>query len=140
MNAWILDASVVIKWFVPEVLAAEARRWRKVAGTLHAPTLLDTELANILWKKVGRGELTRSQADKILVRLPRLLITRHPDADLLPSAFEIAHRVQRTVYDSLYLAAALEHGGQMVTADQKLFHAIQTTQWAASIRWVGDVP
>jgi predicted nucleic acid-binding protein len=140
MSDWILDASVVIKWFVPETLSAEARRRRRVIGTLHAPSLLDAELANILWKKVGRGDLTRSQADRILARLPRLRITRHPDALLLTAAFDIACQAQRTVYDSLYLALALQLGGQMVSADQKLFNAIQSTPWAASIRWVGDTP
>ncbi len=80
MSAWVLDASVVIKWFVPEALSMESRRWRRVGGALHAPTLLDTELANILWKKVGWNDLTRSQADRILTRLPWLPLTRHPDA------------------------------------------------------------
>jgi predicted nucleic acid-binding protein len=140
MSQWVLDASVVIKWFVPEALTVEARHWRRIAGALHAPSLLDTELANILWKKVCRSDLTRPQADKILRRLPRLPIARHPDSTLLTSAFDIACKAQRTVYDSLYLALALQLGGQTVTADQRLFNALQPTPWAAAIRWVGDVP
>lgn len=140
MSDWILDASVIIKWFVPETLSAESRRWRRVSGARHAPSLLDTELANIVWKKVGRGDLTRSPADRILARLPQLPITRHPDASLLTPAFDIACQTKRTVYDSLYLALAFQLGGQMVTADQKLFNAIQSTRWAASIRWVEDTP
>jgi predicted nucleic acid-binding protein len=140
MSDWVLDASVVIKWFVPEALAVESRRWRRVAGALHAPSLLDAELENILWKEVCRGGITRPVADRILARLPRLPISRHPDADLLTSAFDIACKGQRTVNDLLYLALALQLGSQMVTADQKLFNALQPTPWATAIRWVGDVP
>ena len=66
MSDFVLDASVVIKCFVPEVHSAEARRWRTVAATFHAPTFFDVEMANILWKKVRRGELIKPQADAIL--------------------------------------------------------------------------
>jgi predicted nucleic acid-binding protein len=138
MSDWIVDASVVIKWFIPEHLSTEARLWRKGRGALHAPSLLDAELANILWKKIVRGELTRSQGDRILARLPRLLITRHSDATLLASAFDIACDTQRTVYDSLYVALAEQVGGRMVTADEKLFNALRPTRWTALLHWVGD--
>lgn len=33
MTPYVLDASVVIKWFVPEELSDEARRWRTVEGS-----------------------------------------------------------------------------------------------------------
>ncbi|HEX4588897.1 MAG TPA: type II toxin-antitoxin system VapC family toxin [Gemmataceae bacterium] len=71
MSAIIVDASVGVKWFVPEVHAAEARRWRKGPDELHAPAFFfDLEIANILWKKVRRGEITRADADLILPSLP----------------------------------------------------------------------
>lgn len=95
MNDWVLDASVVIKWFVPEALSTEARRWRRIRGVLHAPSLLDTELANILWKKVGRNDVSQSQADRILARAARLPLTRHADTALLKSAFDMACQTRR---------------------------------------------
>jgi predicted nucleic acid-binding protein len=51
MSAFVVDASVGIKWYVPEVYDADARRLQAPAHELHVPTLWDVETANILWKK-----------------------------------------------------------------------------------------
>jgi predicted nucleic acid-binding protein len=51
MSAFVVDASVGIKWYVPEVYDVDARRLQAPAHLLHVPTLWDVETANILWKK-----------------------------------------------------------------------------------------
>jgi predicted nucleic acid-binding protein len=140
VSDFVLDASVVVKWYVPEVHAADARRWRGVGGTFHAPTFFDVEVANIVWKKVRRGEITRPQADLILGQVLVLPIIRQADGPLVARAFEIAHQTDRTVYDSMHVALAVHLGATVVTADSKLFNALSTTAWAASTRWVADVP
>ncbi len=141
MSAAVVDASVGVKWFVPEVHAAEARQWRNGLDELHVPAFFfDLEIANILWKKVRRAEITLADANLILAQLPGLPVTRHPEAPLLPSAFDLADRTQRTIYDCLYLALAVHLGGRMVTADQRLFNSLAGTPWAPAVRWVGDVP
>ena len=53
MTPVVVDSSVVIKWFVAEVLTPEAIRLRDSGRPLHAPALLDVEVANIAWKKIG---------------------------------------------------------------------------------------
>jgi predicted nucleic acid-binding protein len=137
----VVDASVGIKWFVPEVHSAEARQWRNGPDELHAPAFFfDLEIANILWKKVQRAEITRTDADLILGQLPALPLTRHAEAPLLASAFDLADRTHRTVYDSLYLALAVQLGGRVVTADQRLYNSLAGTPWAGYICWVGDLP
>lgn len=141
MSVIVVDASVGVKWFVPEVHAAEARQWRSGPHELHTVAFFfDLEIANILWKKVRRTEITRAEADLILVQLPGLPVTRHPEAPLLASAFDLADQTQRTVYDCLYLALAVQLGGRMVTADQRLFNSLAGTPWATSICWVADLP
>ena len=140
MTDFVLDASVVIKIFVPEVHSAEARRWRGVAAAFHAPTFLDVEVGNILWKKFRRGELTRPQADAILGQVLALPVTRHPDGPLVTAAFNIALQTGRTVYDSLYVALAAQLGSAAVTADAHLLNALAPTAWAIHTRWVADVP
>jgi predicted nucleic acid-binding protein len=45
-----------------------------------------------------------------------------------------------TVYDSLYLALAVQLGGQMVTADDAFVAKLAATPWAASVLRVQDVP
>lgn len=141
MSAIIVDASVGVKWFVPEVHAAEARQWRHGPDELHAPAFFfDLEIASILWKKIRRAEITRGDADLILGQLLTVPVTRHADAPLLTPAFDLADRTQRTVYDCLYLALAVQLGGRMLTADQRLFNGLAGTPWAGTIRWVGDLP
>ncbi len=141
MSAIIVDASVGVKWFIPEIHAAEARVWRSGPDTLHIPAFFfDLEIANILWKKIQRGEISRADADLILGQLPALPLTRHPEAPLLTAAFDLANRTQRTVYDCLYLALAIHLGGRMVTADQKFYNSLAGTPLAPSICWVANVP
>jgi predicted nucleic acid-binding protein len=141
LSALVVDASVALKWFVPEVHAAEARAWRTGPDELHVPAFFfNLEIANILWKKVRRAEITRADADLILSQLPALPVMRHPEPPLLRSAFDVADRTQRTVYDCLYLALAMQLGGRMVTADQRLYNSLAGTPWAPFMYWVGDVP
>ncbi len=141
MSAIIVDASVGVKWFVPEVHSAEARAWRQGPDNLHVPAFFfDLEIANVLWKKVQRAEITRADADLILGQLPSLPVTRHPEPPLLASAFDLASRTQRTVYDCMYLALAMQLGGRMVTSDQRLYRSLAGTSWAPYVCWVADVP
>lgn len=141
MSLLVVDASVGIKWFVPEVHSAEARQWRDGPDELHAPTFFfDLEIANILWKKVRRAEISRADADLILIQLPTLPLTRHPESPLLVSAFDLADRTQRTVYDCLYLALAVQLSGRMLTADQRLYNSLAGTPWASYVCWVEDLP
>jgi predicted nucleic acid-binding protein len=140
MSPFVVDASVGVKWFIPEVYDADARRLQNPAYQLHTPTLFDVEVGNILWKKSRRGELTRPNADFILGQLPLLPLTRHPEAPLLTVAFDLADRTQRTVYDCLYLALAVQLGGRMATADLRLCNALAGTPWAAFICWIEQVP
>ncbi|MGE3803338.1 MAG: type II toxin-antitoxin system VapC family toxin [Gemmataceae bacterium] len=105
MSAIVVDANVGIKWFVPEVHATEARQWRHVPEELHVPTLfLDLEITNVLWKNVRQAGISRDEADQILGQLPALPLTRHAESPLLGSAFDLAIRTERSVYDCLYLA------------------------------------
>jgi predicted nucleic acid-binding protein len=141
LSVIVVDASVGVKWFVPEVHAAGARQWRNGPDELHVPAFFfDLEIANILWKKARRAEITRADADLILGQLPALPLTRHPEPPLLTSAFDLADRTQRTVYDCLYLALAVQLGGRMVTADQRLCNSLSGTPWAGFVCWVGDLP
>ena len=141
LNVIVVDASVGVKWFVPEVHAGEARQWRNGPDELHVPTFFfDLEIANILCKKIRRAELSRADADLILGQLPALPLTRHSETPLLVPAFDLADRTQRTVYDCLYLALAVQLAGRMVTADQRLYNSLARTPWAGFVVWVGDLP
>ena len=53
---------------------------------------------------------------------------------------EIACDSDRSAYDSLYLALAVVQQCQAVTADRKLYNALQGGPLASSIRWIEDEP
>lgn len=140
MKPSVVDSSVIVKWFVPEDLAVEANRIRASGIPLHAPDFVDVEVAAIIWKKRRRGVMTRSEADYVLLEFGSLAITRHPTSPLVAPAFDIADRTGRTVYDCLYLALAVQLGGVMVTADERLVNSLTGTPWAGSILKLQDVP
>ena len=58
MSRYVVDASVAIKWVLPETHSEAALRLQHSNHHLHAPTFATLELGNVLIKKVRRGELT----------------------------------------------------------------------------------
>lgn len=75
MRRHVVDAGVVIKWFVEEVQADQARELQDDQYELFAPDLLWPESGNILWKKVQRGELMADEARLICAGLLKQPIT-----------------------------------------------------------------
>lgn len=140
MSVLVVDASVGLKWFLPEAHAAAANQLRGPTCELHVPGLFDVEIGNILWKKMRRAELTRAEADAILKQLPLVPLTRHADAAMIPAALGLAEKTGRTVYECLYLALAVRLAGQLVTADERLYNALANTPWARAALWVENVP
>ncbi|HKI20030.1 MAG TPA: hypothetical protein VKA15_19230 [Isosphaeraceae bacterium] len=59
---------------------------------------------------------------------------------MIDPSFAPAEQVGSSLYDGLFLALALRLGGQLVTADEKLFKKIRASQYAASVRWGADAP
>ncbi|MGH8512394.1 MAG: type II toxin-antitoxin system VapC family toxin, partial [Gammaproteobacteria bacterium] len=57
MSRWVVDASVAIKWFLPEVHSESANRLLRVDYQLLSPDLIWAEFGNVLWKKWRREEI-----------------------------------------------------------------------------------
>lgn len=144
MRRWVVDASVVVKWYVPENLSDAAARLLTQArsGELHlfAPDLLFPEVGNVLWKKLRTGELQPGEAARILRAVTRTFPGRVAKCrPLVPAAFRIASISGRTVYDSLYVALAQALGGQLVTADERLANALLHSPFGATVVYLGAV-
>ncbi len=135
----IVDANVVIKWHVTEVHSdAALRLLRDDAPVLHVPDLVFPEVGNILGKKIRRSDLTEEKARGIarLVTVAPLVV--HASTPLWEAALEIAVRIGRTVYDSLYVALAVQMDSRLVTADEKLYNALKHGPLGAHILWIED--
>ena len=123
MNTLVIDASVAVKWVVEEHGTAEALVLRQKAKLI-APELLVAECANILWKKVQRGELLKDEALLAARLLQGAEIELLPTRFLLEAATRISIEIDHPAYDCLYLALALERKCQFVTADQRLLRKL----------------
>ena len=62
----------------------------------------------------------------------------HGSAPLMQAALEIALRTGRTVYDSLYLALAVQLDSRVLTADEKLYHALKDGPLRERVVWIED--
>lgn len=117
----VMDASVVIRLFVPGAYMREVQEY--FAGSpdeVHAPDLLPVECANALWKYIRGGEYRLDQAQHDLVDLINLNIHWTPVIDILPRAIEIACTYGTTAYDACYVALSEHVKLPLVTADNKL--------------------
>jgi predicted nucleic acid-binding protein len=119
MSAFVIDASVVVKWFVPEIHSNAARRLLELPHGYFAPDLVFAETANTIWKKVRRGELNSSQGQQLVVDIGRTAVEAIPCRMLAEDAFALAITIDRTVYDCLYLALAVRLNTRMLTADTR---------------------
>lgn len=142
MTPCVIDASVALKWYVPEIHHESALRLlgRQLRGQLHfhVPDLFLAETGNILWKKVRAGELERRQMRQIAEALWAVPKTVYPTGILLPAALDLATELDRTVYDCLYLALAGALDCSLVTADQRLHRGLRNTPWESLLTWVAD--
>lgn len=61
-----------------------------------------------------------------------------PARALVTPALKLALRTQRTAYDCLYLALAVETKTVLVTGNRTFANAIAATPLAKQILWIGD--
>jgi predicted nucleic acid-binding protein len=136
-TAVVVDASVGVKWFVPEAHEAAAVALLDGRFDRHIPAHFYVEVASTVWKKVVlRGELSEDDGRDILKKMARVPATVHPTGTLFDPAFEIALLTRRTVYDCLYIALAERLGCVAVTADERLYNATRGGPCAARVHWV----
>lgn len=137
MTTVVVDPSVALKWFVPEVHSEGAIALLEASTRILAPDLLYPEAGNVVWKKVQRGELTPREAREVIAGLRQAPIVVAPSGPLLEAALEIALAHRRTVYDSLYVALAVARECVFVTADERLFNALADGPLAPHVKALG---
>lgn len=124
MTSIVVDASVVIKWFLPEVHSDVAQHLLQQDYRYFAPDLLFAETANVVWKKVQRGELRDTDGSRLVRDLGGVAIELVTARALMTDAYALAIVSGRTVYDALYLALAIRLKTHLITADERLVNAL----------------
>lgn len=115
----VADASVIVDVLlrVPGVDALDARIFGEHEG-LHAPHLIDVEVAHVLRKYTLRGELSDARGKLALALLQRFPITRHAHDALLQRIWMLRHNL--SAYDAAYVALAEGLGATLCTRDAPL--------------------
>ena len=118
----VLDASAVLELLLGTPAGARvAARIAAPAETLHAPHLVDLEVAQVLRRFQREGDLDEARGRGALEVLRDLDVARYPHDVLLPRIWQLRGAV--TAYDAAYLALAEALAAPLLTADAKLARA-----------------
>ena len=119
----VVDASVAVKWILPEAGSDAAAALRERDPDLIAPSLIAAEIGNTIWKAVQRGHVRRADAlagiDAALAFFQSLI----PIEELRVRALALAINLRHPIYDCFYLALAERERCALITADRKLVQA-----------------
>lgn len=115
----VLDASVALELLLrrPGSDATLDRVLSDRSG-LHAPHVIDLEVAQVLRRYVSRTELTAARAREALDVLAVFPLSRYPETPLLRRIWEL--RDNLTAYDGAYVALAEALRATLVTRDARL--------------------
>lgn len=138
MTRFVVDASVAVKWYLPEQHTDAARRLLDRASHLIVPELFFAEVGNVLWKRWRRGHLGADALVEILDALQAVPFEACSMRGLLTRAVEIGMDRNVSVYDGTYLAVAEHSRCPLVTADRRLLEAVAGSPIAAYLSWVED--
>ena len=124
----VVDTSALIRLFVPDGPIPDGfddflHGVERGTSSAIAPELLVAEAANVVNRKRISGELRENESRQLLEDILSIPIRLFPHQPILLRAFDLAREYQLTVYDTLYLALAEEHGAVIFTVDRKLLKA-----------------
>ena len=115
----VVDASAMIEVLLrtPAAAAVDARLFEP-GETLHAPHLLDVEVAQVIRRYVANGDIDADRGREALDDLADLRLRRYPHDVLLPRIWELRHNL--TAYDAAYVALAEALDAPLLTRDRRL--------------------
>lgn len=135
MKRVVVDASLAMRWLVPADDSSHARAVvADAAVALHAPELIWSEVANALWKYGRAG----ADAERLLNRLQdfrSLPLKIASTDDLVSDALALALELGHPVYDCVYVALAVRLSTSVVTADARMFAALEESPYSTHVLW-----
>jgi len=115
----VLDASAAVELVLQTPRAARiAARALACTERLHAPHLIDLEVAQVLRRLALGREISAARAGLALTDFQLLSIERHAHNPLLARVWEL--RTGITAYDAAYIALSEALAAPLLTCDDKL--------------------
>src|SRR5438132_1637921 len=115
----VIDASAVLEALLRTPNADAVARWLfDPSETLHAPHLLDVEVAQVLRRYAVNREIDSERGRAALADLADLPMRRYPHDFLLPRVWDLRNNL--TAYDAVYVALAEALDCPLITRDQRL--------------------
>jgi len=142
VNKVCIDASLALKWVLPEIYTDKAqellRNWITKGYALIAPTLFIFEVTSALRNKVYRQIITQEEGFSALNQIRHGRIEFIFSQNLVERAWAISEDLELpTAYDAFYLALAKEEDCEFWTADKNLVKILKRhkIRWA---KWIGE--
>jgi len=123
----VVDASVALKWVLPEPDSHWAQALAESDEALLLPDFWLNEATNICWLQTHKGKWSADEAREAL-ELLRAQVPATPTGDLAlhEVALEIGLAVGHSTYDTLYVAFAVAVGARkIVVADGPFVRAMR---------------
>jgi predicted nucleic acid-binding protein len=115
----VVDASAIIEVLLRTPAARAVDRWLfDPRRTLHAPHLLDIEVAQVVRRYAAKGEIDGERGRAALADLADFPLHRYPHEFLLPRVWDLRNNL--TAYDAVYVALAEALNAPLLTRDQRL--------------------
>lgn len=130
---WVVDASIALKWIIPEPdspIAHSVRRSRDYV----APDLIIAECVNAIWRRSRVEGYTRDQREEALLLVRHLEIELESTRELALRAGVLAADLDHPAYDCFYLALAERRDGLLLTADTRLIAKVADHPGATPVR------
>lgn len=135
MTPVVVDASVVVGWYVEAAGSAAARRLALSARRLIAPAWMLLEVANALARRSADGGVRRGYASDVIRSLrQRGVVALHDVEPLIVHAAALAEELSHPICDCVYLALSQREGAALATFDRqlaKLSERLSIPLWAA---------
>jgi len=118
----VLDASAAIDWLLQTTAGRRIENRIYSRGeSLHAPHLLDLEVAQVLRRLVRETAVTAQRADQAIQDLLSLRVARYPHFVFLPQIWQLRNNL--SAYDAAYVALTEKLGATLITRDARLASA-----------------
>jgi predicted nucleic acid-binding protein len=115
----VVDASALLEALLQTASAKAVEDWLFAPGqTLHAPHLLDVEVAQVIRRYAANGDIDDARAGLALGDLADFALRRYPHDFLLPRIWDL--RKNLTAYDAAYVALAEALDAPLLTRDRRL--------------------